>query len=83
MNRYGVPVFFEREKQVAPSRRDMRWDDHMQLLMFPDKAREVRESRVPGDAKTCTMCGDFCAMQRGFTLFEKDMKGDKRATAVG
>lgn len=73
----------EREKQVALSRRDMRWDDHMQLLMFPDKACEVRESRVPGDAKTCTMCGDFCAMQRGFTLFEKDMKGDKRATAVG
>lgn len=73
----------EREKQVALSRRDMRWDDHMQLLMFPDKAREVRASRVPGDAKTCTMCGDFCAMQRGFTLFEKDMKGDKRATAVG
>ncbi|OKY77071.1 MAG: phosphomethylpyrimidine synthase [Desulfobulbaceae bacterium DB1] len=72
----------EHEKQVALSRRDMRWDDHMGLLMFPDKAREVRAGRVPGDAKTCTMCGDFCAMQRGFSLFEKDMKGDKRATAV-
>lgn len=68
----------EHEKQVALSRRDMRWEDHMGLLMFPDKAREVRAGRVPGDAKTCTMCGDFCAMQRGFSLFEKDMKGDKQ-----
>ncbi|MFH1217845.1 MAG: phosphomethylpyrimidine synthase ThiC [Pseudomonadota bacterium] len=72
----------EHEKQVALSRRDMRWDDHLDLLMFPDKAREVRAGRMPGDAKTCTMCGDFCAMQRGFSLFEKDMKGDKRAGGV-
>jgi phosphomethylpyrimidine synthase len=67
----------EHEKQVALARRDMRWDDHMELLMFPDKAREVRASRMPGDNRTCTMCGDFCAMQRGSALFAKDLKGDK------
>ena len=67
----------EHEKKVALSRRDMRWDEHMQLLMFPEKAQEVRASRLPGDNQTCTMCGDFCAMQRGSALFEKDLKGDK------
>jgi phosphomethylpyrimidine synthase len=67
----------EHEKQVALARRDMRWDDHLELLMFPEKAREIRASRVPGDNQTCTMCGDFCAMQRGSALFAKDLKGDK------
>jgi phosphomethylpyrimidine synthase len=67
----------EHEKQVALARRDMRWSDHMALLMFPEKAREVRASRMPGDNQTCTMCGDFCAMQRGSALFAEDLKGDK------
>ncbi|MCL7489145.1 MAG: phosphomethylpyrimidine synthase ThiC [Desulfobulbaceae bacterium] len=67
----------EQEKKVALSRRDMRWDEHLQLLMFPDKASEVRNSRTPGDARTCTMCGDFCAMKRGSALFADDMKGDR------
>ena len=71
----------EHEKQVALSRRDMRWEDHLGLLMFPDKAREVRQSRMPQDSQTCTMCGDFCAMRRGSALFEKDLKGDKRSGA--
>ncbi|HSH12525.1 MAG TPA: phosphomethylpyrimidine synthase ThiC, partial [Desulfurivibrionaceae bacterium] len=67
----------EHEKKVALSRRDMRWDEHLDLLMFPDKAREVRRDRTPADAKTCTMCGDFCAMRQGAALFAKDLKGDK------
>ncbi|MBW1791778.1 MAG: phosphomethylpyrimidine synthase ThiC, partial [Deltaproteobacteria bacterium] len=53
------------------------WDDHFSLLMFPEKAMEVRTSRSPGNSKTCTMCGDFCAMTRGYELFKDDIKGDK------
>jgi len=67
----------EREKQVSLARRDTRWEDHMRLLMFPEKAREIRKSRMPENEKTCTMCGNFCAMERGISLFEKDIKGDK------
>ena len=70
----------EHEKKVALSRRDMRWDEHLDLLMFPDKAREVRADRTPSDSKTCTMCGDFCAMRQGAALFAKDLKGDKIAS---
>ncbi len=67
----------ETEKQVAMARRDTRWEDHFNLLMFPEKAKEIRKSRTPENAKTCTMCGDFCAMERGIELFRKDIKGDK------
>ncbi|MDH3329331.1 MAG: phosphomethylpyrimidine synthase ThiC, partial [Desulfobulbaceae bacterium] len=72
----------EQEKKVALSRRDMRWDDHLQLLMFPDRAKEIRASRMPGDNQTCTMCGDFCAMQRGSALFAENMKGDKKGCTL-
>ncbi len=67
----------EREKQVALARRDMAWNDHFKGLMFPEKAAEIRENRSPGNHKTCTMCGDFCAMERGYTLFKDDIRGDK------
>lgn len=67
----------EREKQVALARRDMAWDDHFKGLLFPEKAAEIRKDRTPGNSKTCTMCGDFCAMERGYALFKDDMKGDK------
>ncbi len=67
----------EREKQVALARRDMDWDEHFKGLMFPEKAAEIRAERTPENSKTCTMCGDFCAMERGYTLFKDDMKGDK------
>ena len=67
----------EREKQVSLARRDTRWDDQLRLLMFPDRAEEIRRSRSPENEKTCTMCGNFCAMERGLSLFEKDIRGDK------
>lgn len=67
----------EREKQVALARRDMAWDDHFKGLMFPERAAEIRKERTPENSKTCTMCGDFCAMERGYDLFKDDMKGDK------
>ena len=65
------------EKRVAILRRDTRWDEQMGLLMFPQRAKEIRDSRSPRNKRTCTMCGDFCAMERGSALFKKDIKGDK------
>jgi phosphomethylpyrimidine synthase len=72
----------EREKQVSLARRDTRWEDQLRLLMFPDRADEIRKSRSPENEKTCTMCGNFCAMERGLSLFEKDIKGDKISTTL-
>ncbi len=67
----------ENEKNAALARRDMRWDDLENLLMFPDMARKVREDRTPENESTCTMCGNFCAMKKGMEVFKNDIKGDK------
>ncbi|HEB51601.1 MAG TPA: phosphomethylpyrimidine synthase ThiC [Desulfobulbus sp.] len=67
----------DRERDVAIARRDTRWEEHMELLMFPDRARRIREERTPENSRTCTMCGDFCAMERGISLFRDDIRGDK------
>lgn len=65
------------ERAVSLARRDTRWEDQMAGLLFPDKAREIRERRTPENERTCTMCGDFCAMERGHSLFADDIRGDK------
>ncbi len=67
----------ELEKQVALARRDSDFEEYFRLSMFPEKMREVRNSRKPENEATCTMCGDFCAMERGFALFKDDISGDK------
>ncbi|MEA2013116.1 MAG: phosphomethylpyrimidine synthase ThiC [Verrucomicrobiota bacterium] len=68
----------ENEKLVVLARRDMRWDDLKKLLMFPDRAKEIRESRMPAKEDICTMCGDFCAIKKGEEIFRNDISGDKR-----
>lgn len=37
------------------------------------------QEREPENRKTCTMCGDFCAMKKGMGVFSKDIKRDKMA----
>jgi len=69
----------EAEKQVALARRDTRWEDQYRLLLFAEQARAIRADRTPENERTCSMCGDFCAMARGRTLFEKDIAPAKTA----
>lgn len=77
------PARREQEKQVAIARRDTDWQRQMDLLMFPQQARAIRQGRAPENKKTCTMCGDFCAMERGISLFAGDIKGDKKSDFAG
>lgn len=67
----------EFEKQAALARRDMRWNDLQDLLLFPEQAKAIRESRMPAKEETCSMCGDFCAMKKGLEVFADDIQGDK------
>ncbi|SLM30258.1 Phosphomethylpyrimidine synthase [Desulfamplus magnetovallimortis] len=67
----------ENEKLAAMARRDMRWEDLGKYLMFPEIARQMRAERSPREEKTCTMCGDFCAMKKGMEVFSRDIKYDK------
>lgn len=68
----------EREKCVSLARRDSLWEEQFSRLMFPDRARAIRSARAPEDDHTCTMCGDFCAMERGRHLFSADISPEKR-----
>ena len=67
----------EGEKQAALARRDMRWDDLNGQLMFPEQATQIRNSRKPAKDKSCSMCGDFCAANKGAEIFADDATGDK------
>lgn len=67
----------DREKQAAMARRDMRWQDLEQYLLFPEQAKAIRAQRSPEANDTCTMCGDFCAMKKGMEVFREDISGDK------
>ncbi len=67
----------ENEKLAAMARRDMRWDDLNKYLLFPEQAEKIRASRSPAEKKTCTMCGDFCAMKKGMEIFENDITDKK------
>ena len=69
----------ESEKTAAMARRDMRWQDLEKSLLFPGVAGELRRSRMPENSRTCTMCGDFCAMKKGAEIFDNDITGDKVA----
>ncbi len=71
------PHLRENEKLASIARRDMKWDELNKYLLFPDKAKEVRESRMPEQEDTCTMCGDFCAAKKGAEVFKDDISGDK------
>jgi len=68
----------DQEMRVSLTRRDTLWDDQLKHLMFPGQAAKIRASRAPQNVSTCTMCGDFCAMQRGTELFRDDIHNDKR-----
>ena len=67
----------ERDKQMSKARRDLEWDKQFELALIPEEARAIRDSRVPEDEKTCTMCGEFCAANGSTKIFKEDLAGDK------
>jgi 5-hydroxybenzimidazole synthase len=71
----------ENEKQAAMARRDMRWDDLDDYLLFPELARKIRDERKSSEAEGCSMCGDFCAMKKGMKVFREDISPAKQADA--
>ncbi len=63
------PDLRENERRASTSRRDMRWEEHMRYLLFPQTAAAIRDNRAPARKETCSMCGDFCAMRKGAEQF--------------
>jgi thiamine biosynthesis protein ThiC len=49
--------------EMGHARRDLDWERQFQLAMNPERARKIRQERMPADTDACTMCGDYCALK--------------------
>lgn len=63
----------DRDRDMAKARRDLKWEEQFSLGLFGEKAREIRNSRAPMEADTCTMCGSFCAMDNVEAHFRESL----------
>jgi phosphomethylpyrimidine synthase len=64
----------ERDRDMSKARRDLKWEEQFTLGLFGEKAREIRDSRAPMAADTCTMCGSFCAMDNVEAYFRESLR---------
>ncbi|WP_292366807.1 MULTISPECIES: phosphomethylpyrimidine synthase ThiC [unclassified Methanoculleus] len=49
--------------EMGHARRDLDWERQFAVAMNPERARAIRDERMPADADACTMCGDYCALK--------------------
>jgi len=56
-------IGWERDIAMARARKALDWDAQFRHALDPDRARSIRDRHRPKRSKrTCTMCGDLCAM---------------------
>lgn len=61
----GIPHARERDDRMAKARQVLDWDAQWKEALDPERAKAIRESRMPGEeySDTCSMCGKFCAVR--------------------
>jgi len=60
---------------MSQARKNLDWQRMCELSVDPEHARKVRSENLPADEEVCTMCGDFCAVQRMGTVLGVTQKG--------
>ncbi len=60
----GLPGARDWDDEMSQARKNLDWERMYALSIDPEHASKVRSERLPADEKVCTMCGDFCAVQR-------------------
>jgi phosphomethylpyrimidine synthase len=61
----GVPAAMEWDNAISAAKIDLDWERMLSLCIDPEKARRYRASLPPQDDPShCSMCGEFCAIQR-------------------
>lgn len=53
----------EWDRKISERRYELDWEGMFQLAIDREKAESYRKNRTPATHKTCTMCGDVCAMK--------------------
>jgi phosphomethylpyrimidine synthase len=59
----GIPGARTWDNEMSQARTDIDFDKMIELSIDPEKARSYRESSLPEQKDTCTMCGKMCAMK--------------------
>lgn len=49
--------------EMGHARRELDWERQFAIAINPERARAIRNERMPADTDACTMCGDYCALK--------------------
>ncbi len=55
--------FAEWDRRISEARRDLDWARQIELAIDPERARRMRAARTRGESRTCSMCGEYCAIK--------------------
>ncbi|MGM0369975.1 MAG: phosphomethylpyrimidine synthase ThiC, partial [Bacillota bacterium] len=61
----GVAGAKERDRRMAQARKNLDWEEQMELAINPEEAKQLRQEYNSSlkDEDACTMCGSFCALK--------------------
>ncbi len=60
-----LPGAMDEDNAMADARRVLDWDEQFKHALDPERAKSIRDDRLPEDdhSETCSMCGKFCAVR--------------------
>jgi len=71
----GIPGAREWDAAMSRARKALDWERQITLAIDPERARQYRRARNPGDGETCSMCGEYCAMRLVAHFLGRDKPG--------
>ena len=60
----GLKGAMDSDCLMAKARKALDWKAQIDLSIDPERARKLRESRMPKESDVCTMCGELCAIKK-------------------
>lgn len=69
----GIKGARDWDYRMSEARRNLDWNKMFELAIDCEKAKKYRESSIPENEDTCTMCGKMCAVRNT----NKILKGEK------
>lgn len=69
----GIKGARDWDNNMSRARKDLDWDTMFNLAIDSEKPRKYRESSMPENDDSCSMCGKMCAMR----TVNKVLKGEK------
>ncbi len=65
------------DKEISKARRQFKWKEQFDKMLFPEDAKRILESRRSLSSKGCSMCGELCALKNAEVTLNQFLKGDK------